>query len=825
MAREVQRRPGRALLTLLGITLALATVVATRLTTGAVRRAYRELFEGVTGGAALDVNAPGLAAFDPGRAAGLRSAPGVRAVVPRIRGAAGVVGADGGASTPLLGVDPARAAADWRLRQGRLPAGDEALLDAGLAANLGVEPGRPFRLWTPSGSVSLVLAGTIEPRGSVGAGGLLVVPLETARHLLGLPPGHVNALRVELEDGADGRRVADELARRLPPGLTVHPPGGHGELARSTLMAAEQGLSALGALAVVASAFVIFNTFLLNLAERCGQLALLKTLGATRGQVLRLLLDEALLLGLAGTAAGCALGTGLAFLLLGAMGRFLGVCLAGPRPTPGPYLLAGLLGPATALAAACVPSWQASRRPALDWLLPRRGPGGEVSPRWLSVAGLALLAAGTGPALGLCRGWFTAAAGRALLPGTLAMLLGGGALAFPLLLGPALALLRACPLGLAAELPLRQLDRQRTRAGLGAGVLFLALAVGVSFGQSLRGIVHDLRGWYGRSVVADFLVRASMPDTTFTLATALPDALADGLAALPGAAGVDRLAFVPAEADGREVLVLARTFPAGGRLPLDLRGGDAGEVLRGLRRGEAVLAMGLAAQLGRRPGDRFELLTPRGPVPLRVAGTAAEFAGGGSALYLEWGAARRLLDVPGPHVLLVTARPGAAAELSAALVEFCHRRRLLLQSNAELRGLIDRLLARVTGAVWALLALVLVVASLGVVNTLQMNVQEQGRAFGVLRALGMKRGQVARLVLAQALFLAGLSLPPGVVAGLALARVISRSSACWAGVPISFRPDAGLLLGACAIALASAVVAALLPGRYARRVSSARALA
>jgi putative ABC transport system permease protein len=435
----------------------------------------------------------------------------------------------------------------------------------------------------------------------------------------------------------------------------------------------------------------------------------------------------------------------------------------------------------------------------------------------VGAAGLILLLAGLPLAVAPGRGWVSAGLGQEMLPPAMGVLLAGGVLSFPLLLVPVLRLLRVLPLGLIGNLAVQRLEQHPSRTGLTAGVLFLALVAAVGFGLSLRGILHDLRDWYSRTIVADFLVRASMPDTTFTLAGSLPDNLAGELEAIPGVAGVDRIAFLPAQAEGREVLVLARTFRPDGPLPLDLREGEAGGVLRGLLRGEVVLGSALAEQLGLHRGDTFTLLTPHGPAALTVAGTAMEFAAQGSALYLEWQAAGRLLGPSGAHVLLVRARPGEVGQAGTLLSDFCRERNLLLQANAELRDLIDRELGRATGAIWALLALVFLVASLGVVNALQMNVHDQSRAFALLRALGLKGGQVYRLVLAQALLLGALTLPGGTLAGVGLAWLISRGSARWAGAPITFRLDAATPAGAGAAVLLAALLAGLAPARRASR--------
>jgi putative ABC transport system permease protein len=389
-------------------------------------------------------------------------------------------------------------------------------------------------------------------------------------------------------------------------------------------------------------------------------------------------------------------------------------------------------------------------------------------------------------------------------------------LVFPLLLCPLLRLVEALPLSLEGRLAARLLQRRRARTALTAGVLFLSLAVTVGFGHSLRAILAEVRNWCRRTIRADFLVRGPMPDSGFVLVPALPDALADQLANLEGVAGVDRIAFLPAEGNGQAVLVLARTFAADQPLPLDLRAGEPGLVREGLLRGEVVLGSVLAGRLRLAPGDRFTLTTPRGPASLRIAGIASELAGGGAALYLEWRKANELLDVTGPHVFLVRAHAGAAPLLGQRLRTFCASRELLLQSRAEMHELVDGHLKRLGGAIGSLIVLIFVVSSLGKAATLQISSREQAGDFGILHALGLRRRQVAWLVLWQGLVLAGLALLPGALAGLGIAFVLTRGSG--AGMNVPFRPEVGLLAASAALALGGAVLAALGPARRAAKL-------
>jgi putative ABC transport system permease protein len=823
--REMQRRPGRMMLTLLGIALGLATVVATRLTIRTVDRAYRDLFEGVAGRPALEVTAKGQGGFEPAPGLGLELLPGVKAVVPRIQSAAALVSASGSVAVPVLGIEPRGAGlADWPVREGRSLVGDsEALLDPGLAASLHLRPGQSFEIWAPAGSTRLQLSGIFQPRGaSAASGGQMIVSLACAQRLFEMPQ-RVNSMQVLLSDDADPAVVQAAITQRLPSGLVVQPPGMRGELARSTLLAAEQGLSALSLVALIAASFVILNTFLLNLGERRKQVAILRSLGATRRQVLRLLLRETFLLGVAGAVAGCGCGVGLAIGLNYLMQKFLGIALPSMKINAEPFVLAALLGPGASVAAAVVPAWRASRRPPLEELLPGRTGREEVLPPFVWKMGLLLLAVGIGLEIALGRGWIPDTASRNLLGPALALLLIGCVLALPLIVDPLLRLLGVLPLGLEGRFAVQQLARHRGRTSLTGGVLFLALVVAIAFGQALRTTLRDLQHWFRQTIVADFLIRGAMPDSSFTLAPALPESLAQTIRQ-SGDVTVDLISFLPAEVEDRQVLVLARTFAADRPLPLDLQEGDETSVRRGLLAGETVLGTGLAQRLGLHRGDVLRLTTTQGVRALRVAGTAVEYAGGGLALYLEWETARRLLDVPGVHVFLVGNRAGDVPALASRLNGLCERHHLLLQSNADLRTLIEAMLGRVSGALWGLMVLAFAVASLGIVNTLTMNVHDQTREFGVLRALGLKRAQVAKVVVAQAVLLAGISLLPGALAGIGMAYAINRASAAWTGSPAPFQMDFLLIFGACVLAIVMAVLAALSPARQAVRLPVATAI-
>jgi len=184
--------------------------------------------------------------------------------------------------------------------------------------------------------------------------------------------------------------------------------------------------------------------------------------------------------------------------------------------------------------------------------------------------------------------------------------------------------------------------------------------------------------------------------------------------------------------------------------------------------------------------------------------------------------ARNLFGIEGADSFLVSAKPGS--DLEATLQGFARENGLLVHSFSELSRLIDAMTAGVTGGLWALLILGLVVGALGVVNTLTMNVLEQTRELSVMRATGMLRRQVVKTVMAQAIYLGVVGILLGALWGVILARMINLclGSLCGRYVGFSARfPEVGFLL---LIALGIVLLAAFIPGRRAANLHPVQAM-
>jgi putative ABC transport system permease protein len=823
-------------LTLLGIVCGVAAVVAITLTTAATHRAYCDMFTSVAGRAALEVVAEGLGSFDQDISTRLREVPGVKAAIPVVQTPAALLGPSGGTGVLVLGVDPDSEAdnQDYVIREGQGLEHGGVLLEAGFAQAHGCVLGKPVRLLTPRPTftgpliVELPVVGLIDPRGAgaYNGGAVVLLPLAKAQQLFGTP-GLVNSVHLVLTEETAAPTVEANVRRLLPAGLTVQPPASRGELAQHSLFSTELALSVLSIISLVAGAFVILNSFLMNLGERRRQLAILRALGGTRRQVTGLLLREAACLGLAGTILGLAAGLLLSVAVQQMMEQLLAVTLPRVRWAWVPFLYALLLGPGMALGAVYLPARRAGQRSPLEDLLQQHGGREPVPRRWPSYLGLTLLAAAAVAVVCLRVGWVPPGWAPSFTAPTTAVGLIGCVLALPLLLGPLMrlaALLLGPFLGLEGRLAFRHLQRHPSRTALTAGVLFIGVVVSIGFGQSLRNSVRDIYAWCDHNIGFDFIIRGARPDTTLLNAVPLAEDFREQLADLDGVARVDKVAFILAKVDGRQIVALPCTLPKVGPMPFVVKGVDPDEVRRRLERGEVVLGAPLAHQLGKGAGDCVTVQTRRGPQSLAIAGTTTEYTVGGMMMYLDWDRGKELFEPRGAHVFTVMAKPGTADALTPRLQTFCQAHGLRLETNADFRGMLDQAITSVVSYYWGLVVLIFVVASLGVVNTLTMNVLEQTREFGILRAVAMKRRQVAKLVICQALSLGVISLLPGVVMGIVLAYLMNLTTEAIVGQAVAFHLDPGLIAGCFLVALGIAVLAALVPARRAARLRVIHAL-
>jgi putative ABC transport system permease protein len=273
-----------------------------------------------------------------------------------------------------------------------------------------------------------------------------------------------------------------------------------------------------------------------------------------------------------------------------------------------------------------------------------------------------------------------------------------------------------------------------------------------------------------------------------------------------------------------QIVLLARSFDAGQPLRLDIAEGDSNQLHKQFAEGQIAMGTVLAHRLGVTVGDEVKLKQGGRSTPLRVAALVTDYTGGGMSTYMKWENAKDVLSLRGIHALEVSAKPGREEEAQAALQAYCAEHDLVMQTNKELRDIVFGIVGRVEAFLYMLIALLFVVASLGVVNTLTMNVLEQTRELGVLRAVGLRRSQARKMVLSQALLMALIGAVTGLAVGLVLALLMNLATEPLLGQRVPFRIDFVYVSGCVLASMVVAVVAGLLPARTAARLPIIAAL-
>jgi len=388
-----------------------------------------------------------------------------------------------------------------------------------------------------------------------------------------------------------------------------------------------------------------------------------------------------------------------------------------------------------------------------------------------------------------------------------------------------LGLLVPPQLRIEGALAVEQILRQPVRTALTTGVLVVAVSNGIGLGHAIRDNVDDVLGWYGRMMRADWVLsNAGMLQGVAEAQSVDSKSIEEQLRELPGVAAVEGVGVTTGRVAGGACVIVARDIPADQPLPLEPVDATEEDVREALARGEAVAGTVLARRTGIKAGDEVPVEVFGRTVPVKVAALVVDYTSGGASLVVRRDAARTLFGLQSADILLVTAAAGQEAALREPLEALAAEHGLILRSFGEVQKFVDRIVQGVVGSLWAILGLGFVVGSLGVANTVTMNVLEKKRTLGLLRAVGMTRGQVTRMVVLESVMLGAAGGIIGLAAGMVTAVFIQLASQPLLGHPVSvtFRP--AVVAANLAAAVVVTALAAWLPARRAVRLDLLEAI-
>jgi putative ABC transport system permease protein len=579
-----------------------------------------------------------------------------------------------------------------------------------------------------------------------------------------------------------------------------------------------QGTAALvAAIVLFVGAFLIVNTLSMTVGERAREVGLLRAAGATRTQLSRFVFSGALALGGIGAGLGVLVGWGMAMLMAGAVSEATGLSAAVNAIDPAGAITAALVGILITVLAAIEPALAAAHispvealRNRLDLPQVRRGRLTWIAAIFVVVAALAMLvwppvaaASSTGRALAVYAVLLVATMLTPFAVRPLARLLG-----YPVSL---VLRLEAC-------LARGSLARDRSRTTLTLGSLMIGLAMIVALGWSAQAARAAAFAWLEDVVPGDEIVTSIRPISA-------DEEVEEELAAVPGVARVTPIASFDVAFRGVRLdaaAVVGSDLLDDGRLTV--LSGDRTALQALDDGGSAILPAAVAGRFGLAVGDTMEIpVSASEHVDLRVGAIVERSLPGtsGEAILVGWPDATTSLGVVGADAFAVRFLPGEEALTAPGLRATA--RSLALEANPieRIQGSVAEALARVFGVFDALAFVAVIVAALGIVNTLTMGVLERVREIGVLRAIGMSRRQAMRMVVVEATILGIVGVVLGAVAGIGVGAVLLQlggglghpGGVPW--LPIGVAAVLGLVLPA---------LAALYPARAAARVSIVEAL-
>ena len=757
--------------------------------------------------------------------------PAARAAHGTTEGYAAIVGRDGkvvgGQWTSQIG-------GDWvdhpdsplQIVAGQPPRkADEVVVDSASAEAGRLRPGDRVTILTQGGRQAMRLSGvfTFGPLNALnGLASYVAFTPDVAQRLL-VKPGHYTTIQVEARAGVPAEQLRDHVAAVLPAGYEAVTAAqeiaeGQAEI-KQFLDVLAVFLLVFAGVSIFVGSFIIFNTFSMLVAQRTRELALLRAVGASRRQVTTSVLGEAVGTGLVGATLGLAVGAGLAVGLRELFGLFgvdlpaTGLALSGST-----IAWSYLVGLAVTVVAAYLPARRAARVAPVaalrdDVALPAR------SMRVRLVLGILLTGLG---ALVLARGLTktgeAAGAGEdsAGLVGLSAALVFVGVVLLSPVLGRPVAGVLGWPVARLAG-PVGRLSRENARRNpRRTAATAAALMIGLALVAMVSVLAQSMKSSADRAFDGGFAADYTLQPTGLS---GFSPAAVQAVSETPGVRTVTPVAAGRIKLAGELVPVLVADPPAlAGPITLRVDSGTGA-----LGPDELLIQRRTADELGWRVGSTVPGEYPDGATAsFRLAGTFADNQLAASPFLIAPASYRP--HAPSDLISLAyvdtDGNEPTRRALEAALAPYPNIR---LQdrdaTKTQARNEIDQLLA----VIIVLLALSILIAALGIVNTLALSVLERTREVGLLRAVGMSRRQLRRMVRYEsvviAVFGAALGLAIGVAFGWAMQRALARQGVDVLSIPVV------QLTGYATAAVLIGVVAAIWPARRAARMDVLRAIA
>ncbi len=849
--RNMRVRLIRTLLTVAGIVLGVAVILAIAVTNRSIYSGLEALFADVAGNADLTIKAASDdEGFNERLLEQVREFEGVSAAVPSTADGTMLMMGDKEVSLTVYGIDPAvdKEVRPYEVIEGEfLPEGDKyaVIVAEDFAERHEIEVGDDVELLVtdghsltganaPAGTEAFLVLGILAKEGPARQAKMMM-PLAASQQVFAR--GH-NIDSIDLvaeEEIAQSADALDQLMASLQDELgfayEVVYPAAKGRNIAEMLSGLWMGLGSFAITALFVGAYLVFNTFSMTVIERTREIGLLRAVGLTKWQITRLVLIEAFLMGLAGSLLGIALGLLLAVPMLKMTNVTLGFetdVFSVPLES---VITSVVVGMAVTIASALIPAIRAGRMSPVEALTVRgrKGNGWLIKYGW--IVGLALVV------ISELMGYLPVREEAQMGLSQLSMLLslGGITLLVPRITGLLERLVRPVMIaiyGHEGRIGAGNVHRALGRTSLTVGALTMGVLMTIMIGAMSASLTSDMRDWMDTALQGDLFVDSFR---------AMRMELGQDLAAMEGVDLVTPMHF-------REIKVVG-TLSAENFVPMDeapyllavepleydqVSGfefpsgqGDEKALVEQLAAGDAVFISTMLSQnYGIGQGDHLRLRTTRGERDFLVAAVIIDYFQGGEAMMGSWKDLERYFGHNKAHLFMVDVAPEASVENVRQNMEdqYGKTRHIDVESGEELR---DRWLKDFMSwfTLFDVIAVIgVVMGALGVINTLMMNVLERIREIGTLRSVGMTRPQVAKMILSEALVMGIMGGLFGVGFGAYVSYYAVVGMAESTGWEVAYLLPKSLLFAGLVVALGVSQLAALYPAWRASKLNIVRAV-
>ncbi|MGZ8867950.1 MAG: ABC transporter permease [Thermoanaerobaculia bacterium] len=835
----------RTALTVLGIAVGVAVVVAIQLANQSALRAFRESVDAVAGRANFQV------VYDAG--------PVPEDVLIRLRplwdiGArfAPVIDIEGlmePSQQPirLLGVD---LLSDLHFRDYRyatvLTSGsstsktsaqhylelfrpDSVILPAPLARQHGLTIGKTVDLNINGNRRRLVIRGILEAHGPATAfnGSIAICDIATAQRNFGMP-GELSRVDLIVPE-SDGMTAT--LEKLLPPGTRIERPSRRNERVDKMLRAFRVNLFALAGVALLVGTFLVYNTVLISILRRRRDVGVLRTLGASPRQIFLAFLAEGALLGALGSILGIAAGNVLASSILGLVGRTINALYVTSRPeevvlTPGVIAAGAAVGTILSLLSALQPALEASRVPPNTMIRaglhqrPARGSRAIVIGVVLFVLGA--LAARIPPVGGIAVGGYL----------SVLFVVGGFSAFAPAIVRTTSRLARPVLsrlFGIVGTVAAASVPASLRRTSVASAALSLAIGMMVAVALMVGSFRETVRIWVDQTVQSDLWLRPSRGLSNADAAV-FPPAIADEVRAVDFVASIERIRGRDVIYEDTIIWVGSGEFAvaaARAELPMVAPREPDPALLKALEIRGVLVSESFSTRFDKGIGDSVVLPVPGGSKPFEITGVYRDYSNDRGVVVMDRDLFVETFRDQAINTLVVYLKPGVDHESARARLEkmFGPKYGAFAVSNASIRREVMTIFDQTFMITYALLGVAIVVAVLGIVNTLSALILERRRELALLRVGGMSQGQVRGMLVLESTLIGIASTVAGVVMGWALSwiliHVINKQSFGWT---IDFYVPTALIAASLAITFLSSVAAGLVPARLANSIHVASAI-